>query len=211
MQGSAQNVNCETMVKSNKSPLPIDERISFLIHRISARVFQVCNPYFREYGVDLHNSRMLVILMEDEQACVGDLVTRMVLPQSTISHQIMQLEKRGLIKRKRDEEDSRSVTVSLGSRTAVQRRDLRGLSGDGRGPVAGRAEAHAPTVARHLRSPGCVRIRATSPAEQATQDRLKSIRLRSPTPNDRPPGRQPIASPARAPDDRRMHSAPPGR
>src|SRR5690349_17715897 len=101
------------MAKSKKTLPPLDERISFLIHRISARVFVTCNPYFREYGLDLHNSRMLVILMEDEEARVGDLVTRMVLPQSTISHQILQLEKRGLVKRKRAEDDSRSVTVSL--------------------------------------------------------------------------------------------------
>jgi DNA-binding MarR family transcriptional regulator len=76
-------------------------------------VFLICNSYFREYGIDLHNSRMLVILMEDEEARVGDLVSRMVLPQSTISHQILQLEKRGLVKRKRAEDDNRSVTVSL--------------------------------------------------------------------------------------------------
>ena len=83
------------MAKSNKQLPPLDERISFLIHRISARVFLICNPYFREYGIDLHNSRMLVILMEGEDTRVGDLVSRMVLPQSTISHQILQLEKRG--------------------------------------------------------------------------------------------------------------------
>ena len=102
------------MRKPSKQPLPpLDERISFLIHRISARVVLICNPYFRGYGIDLHNSRMLVILLEDEQVRVGDLVTRMVLPQSTISHQLRQLEKRGLVKRKRAEDDSRSVTVSL--------------------------------------------------------------------------------------------------
>ena len=92
---------------------PIDERISFLIHRISARVFLICNPHFREYGLDLHNSRMLVILLENGEARVGDLVNRKVLPQSTISHQIRQLELRGLVKRKRAKDDSRSVTVSL--------------------------------------------------------------------------------------------------
>jgi DNA-binding MarR family transcriptional regulator len=101
------------MARSTKPLPPLDERISFLIHRISARVFLICNSYFREYGIDLHNSRMLVILMEDEEARVGDLVSRMVLPQSTISHQILQLEKRGLVKRKRAEDDNRSVTVSL--------------------------------------------------------------------------------------------------
>jgi DNA-binding MarR family transcriptional regulator len=102
------------MRKSSKPPLPpLDERISFLIHRISARVVLICNPYFRDYGIDLHNSRMLVILLENAQVRVGDLVTRMVLPQSTISHQLRQLEKRGLVKRKRASDDSRSVTVSL--------------------------------------------------------------------------------------------------
>ena len=92
---------------------PLNDRISFLMHRIEAKLEMICNPYFRNYDVALHNSRMLVILAEMGSACVGDLVTQMVLPQSTISHQLRELEKRKLIRRSPGLNDSRSVMVTL--------------------------------------------------------------------------------------------------
>jgi MarR family transcriptional regulator, organic hydroperoxide resistance regulator len=92
---------------------PIDDRISFLMHRIEAQLAAVCNPHFRHLDVVLHNSRMLVILLENGQARVAELVNRMVLPQSTISHQLRELEKRDLITRTTDRTDSRSTIVQL--------------------------------------------------------------------------------------------------
>ena len=95
---------------------PLEDRISFLMHRIEAKLELICNPYFRRYDVALHNSRMLVILAEAGSARVGDLVSRMVLPQSTISHQLLELEKRKLIQRVQGRDDSRSVIVKLTAR-----------------------------------------------------------------------------------------------
>ena len=83
------------------------------MHRIEAKLALICNPHFRRYDVALHNSRMLVILAETRTARVGDLVSRMVLPQSTISHQLRELEKRDLIRRTPGVTDSRSVIVEL--------------------------------------------------------------------------------------------------
>ena len=102
---------------------PLNDRISFLMHRIEAKLELICNPHFRRYDVALHNSRMLVILAETGTARVGDLVSRMVLPQSTISHQLRELEKRALIRRTPGVTDSRSVIVELtakGRRVAQQ-------------------------------------------------------------------------------------------
>jgi MarR family transcriptional regulator, organic hydroperoxide resistance regulator len=106
---------------------PLEDRISFLMHRIEAKLELICNPYFRRYDVALHNSRMLVMLAESGSTRVGDLVSRMVLPQSTISHQLMELEKRRLIRRSPGIKDSRSVMVQLtarGKRVAQRCNDL---------------------------------------------------------------------------------------
>ncbi len=106
---------------------PLSDRISFLMHRIEAKLELICNPYFRRFDVALHNSRMLVLLLESGKARVGDLVTSMVLPQSTISHQLRELEKRKLIRRTPGIADSRSVIVELtarGRRVAKQCNDL---------------------------------------------------------------------------------------
>jgi DNA-binding MarR family transcriptional regulator len=106
---------------------PLKERISFLMHRIEAKLELICNPYFRRFDVALHNSRMLVLLLESGKSRVGDLVSSMVLPQSTISHQLRELEKRKLIRRTPGIADSRSVIVELtarGKRVAKQCNDL---------------------------------------------------------------------------------------
>jgi len=112
------------MTKNRKSPLPpIKDRISFLMHRVDAQLVVVCNPHFRHLNVVLHNSRMLSILLEAGQARVADLVNSMVLPQSTISHQLRELEKRELISRRPAVNDSRSTIVKLtpkGKRLAEQ-------------------------------------------------------------------------------------------
>lgn len=99
--------------KTRKALPPINERISFLMHRIDAELALICNPVFRHLDVVLHNSRILVILLEAGSVKVGDLVRLMVLPQSTISHQLRELEKRKLIRRTQGTEDSRSIIVAL--------------------------------------------------------------------------------------------------
>lgn len=102
------------MRKTTRKPLPpIDERISFLMHRVDAQLALICNPVFRHLDVTLHNSRILVVLLEAKRAKVGDLVIRMVLPQSTISHQLRELERRKLIRRTPGETDSREIYVEL--------------------------------------------------------------------------------------------------
>jgi len=91
----------------------LGERISFLIHRVEAKTEIVCNPLFRHLDIALQDTRVLVNLLEAGQLRVGDLVNIMVVPQSTLSHQLRSLEKRKLIRRTQAVADSRSVLVEL--------------------------------------------------------------------------------------------------
>lgn len=111
----------------NGSLPPVVERVTFLVHRVNARVAAACNPVFARYDVDLYSSRILALLFERTEMRVGELVDSMVLPQSTISHQLQRLEKRGLIRRRRTRADNRSVAVTLtprGRQTAQECNDL---------------------------------------------------------------------------------------
>lgn len=92
---------------------PVYERLSFRIHQLNAQLARVCNPLFRQYKVDLISSRILVLVLELGTIRAGELVDRMILPQSTISHQLQRLEKLGYLERTRRNEDQRVVTVSL--------------------------------------------------------------------------------------------------
>lgn len=92
---------------------PTDRRFTFQVHKLSAKIAQVANPLFRIHDLDQVSSRILVLLLEREEMHVGDLVEAMVLPQSTISHQLQRLEKRNLLRRRRAHRDNRLVAVTL--------------------------------------------------------------------------------------------------
>lgn len=89
------------------------DRLSFFIHQLSAQMARVVNPLFREFDVDLVSSRVLVLALERGRIGAGEIVDLLMLPQSTVSHQLQRLEKIGYILRKRDDADQRLVTVGL--------------------------------------------------------------------------------------------------
>jgi len=91
----------------------MNRRLTFQVHRVNAKVAQIANPLFRIQQLDLLSSRILVLLLERDEMRVGELVEEMVLPQSTISHQLQRLEKRKLLRRRRAKDDNRAVAVSL--------------------------------------------------------------------------------------------------
>lgn len=112
--------------RSRKLP-PLQDRISFLMHRINAQMHRICNPRFERWGVDLVTSRMLVALLERGPISSGDVVRTMALPQSTISHQIKRLEALGYVARSTDPTDSRIVIATLtnaGQEVAIAANEL---------------------------------------------------------------------------------------
>lgn len=104
----------ETMAGIRRRPL--EDRVSFLTHRINARLQQVCNPVIFPYKLDLYSSRIIVALAEKGPMRVGELVDLMALPQSTMSHQLKRLEKDGYVLRTRSQSDNRTVVITLTER-----------------------------------------------------------------------------------------------
>ncbi|RVT81771.1 MarR family transcriptional regulator [Rhodobacteraceae bacterium CCMM004] len=95
---------------------PLDQRVSFLTHRINARLQQLCNPVIAPCRLDLYSSRIIVALAERGAMKVGELVDLMALPQSTMSHQLKRLEKNGYVRRTRSDVDNRTVVITLTDR-----------------------------------------------------------------------------------------------
>ena len=106
----------------------LTERLTFLLHTASARIANIGNRHFREHDLNHYSARILVLLLENEELRTGDLVERMVLPQSTISSQLQALHKKRLIRRRRSRQDNRSVMVSLTPAGLELARDCNALS-----------------------------------------------------------------------------------
>ena len=100
-------------VKSKGDLPPLQDRISFLVHRINAHLMRVTNPKLKAWGLDLTESRLMVALLEKGPLAAGDIVRIMALPQSTISHQVKRLEKLGYVARSAGKKDSRMVIAAL--------------------------------------------------------------------------------------------------
>jgi DNA-binding MarR family transcriptional regulator len=93
--------------------IPAEDRLTFLIHRVNARIANTANRLLRANRIESFSARILVLLLEHGDMRVGGLVEALSLPQPTLSHQLQRLERRGLIKRRRVREDNRSVVVVL--------------------------------------------------------------------------------------------------
>jgi MarR family transcriptional regulator, organic hydroperoxide resistance regulator len=91
----------------------LEDRVTFLTHRVNERLQHVSNPVIARFGLDLYSSRVLFALDQNGPMRVGQLVDLMALPQSTISHQLKRMEKSGLVHRTRSEVDNRTVFISV--------------------------------------------------------------------------------------------------
>jgi MarR family transcriptional regulator, organic hydroperoxide resistance regulator len=112
---------------ARKTP-PLEERFSYLCHKISSRIAMIGNRHFRKHSLNHYSARILVLLLEHPSLKMGDLVNLMLLPQSTISTQLQSLHKRGFIARARAQHDNRSVIVALTPSGRKVARDCEELS-----------------------------------------------------------------------------------
>ena len=102
-----------TKQETNTSDMPpLEDRVTFLTHQVNARLQQVSNPVISQFGLDLYSSRVLFALAQNGPMKVGQIANLMVLPQSTISHQLKRMERNGLIRRTRSEIDNRTVHIT---------------------------------------------------------------------------------------------------
>lgn len=103
----------EKSTKMTRPRRPLEDRVSFLTHRINARLQQLSTPILAPLQLDLYSSRIIVALAERGPLKVGELVDLMALPQSTMSHQLKRMEKDGYVQRTRSVLDNRTVVITL--------------------------------------------------------------------------------------------------
>jgi DNA-binding MarR family transcriptional regulator len=110
------------------TPQQLEDRITFLVHTVAARIAAVGNRHFRAHDLNHYSARILVLLLQHEELRAGELVDMLVLPQSTISSQLQALHAKRLIRRRRSRQDTRSVILTLTPAGLELARDCNGLS-----------------------------------------------------------------------------------
>jgi DNA-binding MarR family transcriptional regulator len=106
------------------------------MNQIVSRVHAESTEEFRRMGFNLQSARVLIVLLQNPGCYIGQLAEITTIDDSTLSHMLSRLSRRGLLERRRSTGDTRFVSVHLttegkriarGCKTASDRRERKML------------------------------------------------------------------------------------
>jgi DNA-binding MarR family transcriptional regulator len=103
--------------------LLLDEQACFALYAASRAVTEVYRPLLAELEVTYPQYLVLLVLWERDGRPVKEIGAMLQLDYGTISPLLKRLEARGLVTRKRDADDERTVVVSLTPEGAALRQN----------------------------------------------------------------------------------------
>jgi len=102
-------------VKGGEYPgeLKLDNQLCYIIHRLDQAIVARYRPLLDELSLTYTQYIAMLVLWEKEDMTIGELCTALYLDTGTVSPLAKRLEKAGLVWRKRDENDERTVRIGL--------------------------------------------------------------------------------------------------
>ena len=97
----------------NYEALKLDNQLCFPLYAASREVIRQYYPFLEKIGLTYTQYVAMMVLWEEEKITARDLGKRLFLDSGTLTPLLKALEKKGLIRKKRSEEDERVVTVEL--------------------------------------------------------------------------------------------------
>ena len=98
---------------------PLDSYLPYLLNRAGARIATAFGEEMRPLGASLQIWRVLAALREKDGRRMGDLSRTTSIEVSTLTRVVDNMEKKGLVARRRDTDDARAVGLFV---TAAGRR-----------------------------------------------------------------------------------------
>jgi DNA-binding MarR family transcriptional regulator len=111
---------------------PLDSYLPYLLNRAGARIATAFGEEVRPLGASLQMWRVLAALREKDGRRMGELSATTSIEVSTLTRLVDQMEKKGMVARRRDPADARAVALFV---TAAGRRLTRRIV-----PIAERYE-----------------------------------------------------------------------
>jgi MarR family transcriptional regulator, organic hydroperoxide resistance regulator len=93
--------------------LKLDNQLCFAMYTCSREITKVYKPYLDELGLTYTQYITMLVVWETPVITVKDLGIRLHLDSGTLTPLLKKLEGLGLVERKRDSSDERSVIISL--------------------------------------------------------------------------------------------------
>ena len=92
---------------------PLDSYLPYLLNRAGARIATAFGEEMRPLGASLQMWRVLAALREKDGRRMGDLSLTTSIEVSTLTRLVDNMEKKGLVARRRDAADSRAVLLHV--------------------------------------------------------------------------------------------------
>lgn len=101
---------------------PLADQLCFDLYAASRAVTAAYRPALTELGLTYPQYLVLIVLWERESCTVREIADALRLDHGTLTPLLRRMEVRGLIARRRDNEDERHVVISLTTRGEGLRR-----------------------------------------------------------------------------------------
>lgn len=104
------------MARSNPSDPPVnrlDQQLCFALYRATNAITHTYRAPLAALGLTYPQYLVLLVMWEDGEQTVGGLAQRLALDASTLTPLLRRMEHAGLVQRRRDPANQRSVRVSL--------------------------------------------------------------------------------------------------
>ena len=92
---------------------PLDSYLPYLLNRAGVRIATAFGEEVRPHGATLPMWRVLAALRERDGRRMGDLSATTSIEVSTLTRLADQMERKGLVARRRDREDARAVALHV--------------------------------------------------------------------------------------------------
>jgi DNA-binding MarR family transcriptional regulator len=102
--------------KKGSQAFKLEDHVFFYFSQILARRTRAINARFRPYGLDYPRWRVLAVLQEHSGATMGQLADLTSVDRTTLTRTLGLMESAGLIARREQKSDRRSLAISLTAR-----------------------------------------------------------------------------------------------
>ena len=93
--------------------LKLDNQLCFRFYTASRLITQAYQPLLKSLGLTYPKYLVMLVLWEKDRQPVNDIAKRLKLNTNTITPLLQRMEKDGIVKRTKGQEDARQVIVSL--------------------------------------------------------------------------------------------------
>lgn len=97
----------------NSSALKLEDQLCFAVYACAREITKLYHPLLKELGLTYTQYVTLLALWEQDHVTVKKLGARLYLDSGTLTPLLKKLEAMGLLTRKRDKKDERSVIIAL--------------------------------------------------------------------------------------------------